>query len=289
MANADKGLQNEYDLADLNYLNKDYKAAIDKANSIVAQHAEKVKPRIYKLIGYSYAAMEDSARALQAMHRYFANESDSNYVAKDFDMMAKLYMANGARMDSASYAYERALALVQDSAELYPYYNELAQLAKEQKDFASEAKWMEQYYTGNNRATNVDLFNWALAHYRAEEYEAADRVFGMYTEKYPDQSYGFYWRARVNAARDEGMKEGLAVPHYHSLIEVLEKEDMSDNNKRWMLEAYNYLAAYETNTAKNYNEAIEYFDKVLELNPEDADAKKYKAMLEKTVSGTSSR
>jgi lipoprotein NlpI len=64
---------------------------------------------------------------------------------------------------------------------------------------------------------------------------------------------------------------------------------MTDANKRWLLEAYNYLAAYETNTEKNYEEAIEYFDKVLELNPEDAEAKKYKSMLEKNVARKDSR
>jgi tetratricopeptide (TPR) repeat protein len=289
MANADKGLQNEYDLADLSYLNKDYNAAITKANSIIQQQGEKTKPRLYKLVGYSQAALNDSAKALQAMHRYFANESDSNYVVKDYDLLAKLYLAQEGKVDSAVYAYTKAIDLVQDSTELYPYYKEVADLYKGQKDHANQAQWMERYYTGNNKATNVDLFNWALAHYMAGEYEKADAVFGRYVEKYPEQSFGYYWQARANAARDEGMKEGLAVPIYEKLIEVLQKEEPNENNNRWLTEAYNYLAAYNTNTTKDYEQAIGYFEKVLELNPDDADAQKYKTMLEKTVSGTGSR
>ena len=289
MANADKGLQNEYDLADLNYLNKDYGAAISKANSIIAQQGEKTKPRLYKLIGYSQAALKDSAKALQAMNRYFANQSDSNYVVKDYDMLAALYRSQEGKADSAIYAYTKAAALVQDSADRYPYYKEVADLYKAQKDPSNQAQWMERYYTGNNKATNVDLFNWALAHYMAGEYDRADSVFGRYVEKYPEQSFGYYWRARVNAARDEGMEDGLAVPHYQKLIEVLQQEEASENNNRWLTEAYNYLAAYNTNTTKDYDQAIGYFEKVLELNPDDADAQKYKDMLEKTVSGTDGR
>ena len=289
MANADKGPQNDYDLADLNYLNKDYTAAIAKATSIVQQQGEKTKPRLYKLIGYSHAALSDSAKALNSMQRYFEAESDSNLLAKDYEILAKLYLANGNSIDSAAYAFEQAIQLVEDTMERYPYYMNLVDLYKANKDFANEAKWMAKYYAGNPKATNVDLFNWAVAHYRAEEYVAADSVFSVYVAKYPEQSYGYYWQARVNAARDEGMKEGLAIPHYEKLIEVLQKEDMTESNKRWLLEAYNYLAAYETNTAKNYEEAIGYFEKVLELNPEDEEAKKYKAMLEKTLSGTGSR
>ncbi len=289
MANADKGLQNEYDLADLNYLNKDYGAALAKAATIIAAQGEKTKPRLYKLAGYSHAALQDSAKALQAMRQYFASESDSNYVAKDYEMLARLYLAQDNKEDSAVDAYTKAIALVQDSAELYPYYQEISELYKTKKDFANEAAWMARYYSGNSKATNVDLFNWALAHYRAAEYAKADSVFGLYVQKYPDQSFGYYWQARTNAARDEGMKEGLAAPYYQKLIEVLQKEEQNENNKRWLLEAYNYLAAYETNTEKDYEEAIGYFEKVLELNPDDADAKKYKAMLEKTLAGTGSR
>ncbi|HEV7331496.1 MAG TPA: tetratricopeptide repeat protein [Flavisolibacter sp.] len=285
MANADKGLQNDYDIADLNYLNKDYKAAIEKANSIIAQQGEKTKPRLYKLIGYSQAALSDSASALQSMHRYFKAESDSNVIAKDYEMLASLYAAKD-QTDSAAYAFSKAVTLVQDSSEVYPYYKNLVDMYKEEKDFSNEAKWAGKFYTGNPKATNVDLFNWALAHFRAEEYPAADTVFGMYVAKYPEQSFGYYWRARVNAVRDTGMKEGLAIPHYQKLVDVLQSEEPNENNKKWLLEAYNYMAAYETNTTKNYDAAINYFDKVLELNPEDADAKKYKAMLEKTVSSS---
>lgn len=285
MANADKGLQNDYDIADLNYLNKDYKAAIDKANTIIAQQGEKTKPRLFKLIGYSQAALKDSAMALQSLHRYFSAESDSNVIAKDYEMLANLYVAQG-QTDSAANAFAKAATLVQDSTETYPYYKNLVDLYKEGKDFSNEARWAGMFYTGNPKATNVDLFNWALAHYRAEEYAAADSVFGMYVQKYPEQSFGYYWQARANAARDTGMKEGLAIPHYQKLVELLQKEEPSESNKKWMMEAYNYMAAYETNTTKNYDAAINYFDKVLELNPEDADAKKYKAMLEKTASAS---
>ncbi|MDQ3279231.1 MAG: tetratricopeptide repeat protein [Bacteroidota bacterium] len=275
MANADKGLQNDYDIADLNYLNKDYKAAIDKAKSIIAQQGEKTKPRLYKLIGYSQAALADSVAALQSLHRYFAAESDSNIIAKDYEMLAGLYAAQD-KTDSVAYALEKAVSLVQDSADVYPYYKNLVDMYKEAKDFSREARWAGAFYKGNPKATNVDLFNWALAHYRAEEYAAADSVFGLYVAKYPEQSFGYYWQARANAARDTGMKEGLAIPHYRKLVELLQKEEPTESNKKWMLEAYNYMAAYETNTTKNYEAAINYFDKVLELSPQDEDAKSIK-------------
>jgi tetratricopeptide (TPR) repeat protein len=79
------------------------------------------------------------------------------------------------------------------------------------------------------------------------------------------------------------MKEGLAIPTYQKLIEVLEKDTTDANYKKWVVEAYGYLAAYETNTEKDYAEAVDYFEKVLEVDPENADAKKYIALLEKSL------
>ena len=79
------------------------------------------------------------------------------------------------------------------------------------------------------------------------------------------------------------MKDGLAIPTYHKLIEVLEKDTTDANYKKWIVEAYGYLAAYETNTEKDYAEAVDYFEKVLEVDPENADAKKYIALLEKNL------
>lgn len=287
MANADKGLQNQYDMADLHYLNKDYKKAIEKAKSIMQEQNEKTKPRLYKLVGYSYAALNDSATATQYMHHYFSNESDSNLIAKDYELMAQLQLSQN-HLDSAVMAYSSAITLLQDSMEIYKTYKQLADLYKNEKDFANEALWLGKYYTGNLRVTNVDLFNWALAHYRAEEYNKADTVFGLYVSKYPEQSFGYYWRARSNAALDKDLSQGLAVPHYKKLIDVL-NQDSTNANQNWLIEAYNYLAAYETNTEKDYEEAIGYFEKVLAIDPENEDARRYKAMLEKNVANSGSR
>jgi tetratricopeptide (TPR) repeat protein len=134
-------------------------------------------------------------------------------------------------------------------------------------------------------ASNIDLFNWGIANFKAESYVQADTVFGLYTQKYPDQAFGYYWRARTNSLRDSAMEKGLAVPHYNQLIEILEK-DTTDNktNKKWLIESYGYLAAYETNEVKDYKTAIENLKKILGIGPENKDAQQYISTLEKKIS-----
>ena len=141
----------------------------------------------------------------------------------------------------------------------------------------------------SSKATNIDLFNWGLAHYRAGEFAAADSAFGIYVSKYPEQSFGYYWQAKSRALQDKDMTLGVAVPAYQKLIEVLEKNPNDANYKKWLVEAYAYLAAYETNTQKDYAEAVNYFEKVLQVDPENADAKKYIDILEKNLDNKGSK
>jgi tetratricopeptide (TPR) repeat protein len=284
VAKSDASVQNEYDMADLLYLNKQYSAAIQKANALITTEGEKVKPRLYKLIGYSYAGEKDTAKAISYMQQYFAKEVDSNFIAKDYTSMGDFYTSQSGQDSLAMVYYGKALDKEKDSAVLYGGYKKMAQLSKDRKDYASEAQWLGKFYTGNEKASNLDLFYWGIAHYRAENYPMADSVFAMYVAKYPEQGFGYYWQAKSKALQDKEMKEGLAIPMYEKLIEVLQKDTADANYKKWMVEAYGYLAAYQVNTHKNFQAAIDYFNKLLVVDPDNADAKKYIAMLEKNLS-----
>jgi tetratricopeptide (TPR) repeat protein len=282
---SDASIQNQYDLADLLYINKQYSAAIDKANGIINSEGEKVKPRLYKLIGYSYAGQKDTAKAISYMQQYFTKEVDSNFIAKDYTSMGDFYSSQPGQDSLAIEYYTKALDKVTDSVVLYEGYKKLAQLSKERKDFAGEAKWLGKFYAGNAKASNLDLFYWGIAHYKAENYPMADSVFAMYVAKYPEQGFGYYWQAKSKALQDKDMSAGLAVPVYEKLTEVLQKDTADANYKKWMVEAYGYLAAYQVNTQKNFQAAIDYFNKLLAIDPENANAKKYIAMLEKNLAG----
>lgn len=282
---ADKTPQDDYDQTDLLYLTRQYEPAIQHAKNLINRDGDKVQARLYKLIAYSYEELKDTAAAIGFMQQYFRNEADSNFVLKDYENMATLFKATG-KPDSSMIYLEKGLSLVKDEAELYAHYQTLSRLAKQLNDNAAEAKWLGKFYAGNSKATNVHLFNWGLASYKAGQYQQADSIFGLYAEKYPEQkTYGYYWQARSNAAIDTAMTEGLAIPHYQQLVQTLDSVAApTASDKKWMIEAYNYMAAYETNTKKDYPAAIGYFKKILVIDPANETAQKYISMLEKMTS-----
>jgi tetratricopeptide (TPR) repeat protein len=287
MAKSDYDPQNEYAYTDLLYLNKQYDAAISRAQELISKGDQKSAPRLNKLIAYSYKDQHDSLTALQYMNRYFATAADSDFVQKDYEMMGEIYASLEGKKDSAGYYFQKAVSLEKDSTARIAAYLKLSELYKSLQDYSGQALWLGKYADNNPRATNVDLFNWGLAHYRAKEYPQSDSVFARYMEKYPEQTFGYYWRARSSAGIDTAMTAGLAVPHYTRLVEMLEKDTTANaTNKKWLIEAYGYLAAYKTNTQKDYAAALGYFEKVLALDPDNADVKKYIAILKKNLGGS---
>ncbi len=293
---ADRNIQQEYDYTDLLYLNKQYDSAIALAQQLITRQGENVKPRLYKLISYAKQGLQDTASAITQMQLYFQNEADSNLLVKDFETMATLFATDTAKMDSAMHYLSIAAESTEDSSDLLNYYQTLAAWARQKEDPAAEANWLGKYYLADANASNVTLFNWGLAAYKAEDYRQADTVFSLYSEKYPEQGYGYYWRARANAAIDTAMEWGLAVPHYQSLIHLLDKplDSLSASDKKWLVESYMYLASYEVNTNKDYAAAIDWFTKLLEVDPANETASQYIKILEENIkasqaSGTESK
>jgi len=281
MAVSDENIQTTYDYTDLLYLTGQYDEAIKNAKQLI-QRDPNVPPRIYKLIAYSLKENGNTEDAFDYMKIYFLKAPDSIKVVKDFAAMADLYTSKKEN-DSAALFYKKAVSMEKDSAALVNYYKKLANIFKDQKKYAEEAYWFGKYYALNNDASNVDLFNWGIAHYLSGEYLSSDSVFAVYSQKYPTQDFGYYWRARSNAAIDSAMEYGLAVPHYAKVIEIAQLDTTNATNRKHLIEAYGYLAAYEANHEKNYEIAIDYFEKLLMLDPNNNSARKYIDILKKDL------
>jgi tetratricopeptide (TPR) repeat protein len=273
MAVSDRKLQTDYDYTDLLYLTGQYEEAIKNAKQLINNEND-APPRLYKLIAYSYKEIGKTEDAFDYMKKYFAIAPDSIQIVKAFSTMADL-IASKKQNDSAIVLYMKAVSMEKDSAELVNYYKKLANIFKEEKNYTDEAYWFGKYYALRKDASNVDLFNWGIAHYLSGEYLRSDSVFAVYSEKYPTQDFGYYWRARSNAAIDTAMEDGLAVPHYIKVIEIDQQDTTNTTNRKHLIEAYGYLAAYEANHEKNYEIAIDYFEKLLMLDPDNNSARKY--------------
>ena len=282
IALSDPGVKNNYLLTDQYFVSRKYNEAISEAKKIISIESAKTKPRIYKLLAFSYDALKDGRNAEENLKLYFEKADDSLYTPDDFELMAKIAETN--KEDSmVSIWYEKALTLQPDPKKKADIVKKIIAVDKKLKLYDKQAYWFGQLRLLPAEMSNVDIFNWGVANYNAKDYVAADSVFGIYATKYPEQSFGYYWRARSNAAMDTAMETGIAIPHYENLIRVASKDSLNANNKKWLIQAYGYIAAFKVNTEKKYDDALVYYDKILQLDPGNNDAEKYKEILEKMI------
>ena len=280
IAHTDPSIEHQYMKTDLAYASGKFEDAVNGANAILQQQGEKAKPRLYKLLAYSYDGRGDSTNAFDYLNTYFAREADSNIVARDFDLKARL-LAKMGQDSVAILAWERAVALDTVASYRLEYMQQAAQLHKKNENRSGEAHWLGKIYQAKAEPNNLDIYNWGLAHYAAAEYPAADSVFGLYTAKYPDQVYGFYWRAKSRAQIDTTMEQGLAVNDYKKVAEIADTD--KEKNKSLLMQAYGYLGAYEANVTKDFAAALGWFEKILVIQPGNADAERFAGILRKWI------
>mgnify|MGYP000891139809 CR=1 FL=1 len=287
IASSDPSAEHDYMIADLMFVSHQYDAAIDNAKKILAANPTSAEPRLFKLIAYSLDAKGDSVQAREYMDKYFANQAADQQIARDYEFMGTLLLKFPGEEMAAADNLEKAVAMDTVTETKLGYISKLSALYKKLEDRSREAYWLGEAYKLQKDPTNTELFNWGMAHYFAKEYQQADSVFGVYAEKYPDQVFGYFWRARANGAIDSTMEQGLAVPHYTKLIEVAEKDTAA--NKSLLIQSHGYLAAYHANVVKDYAKAVEHLDSVLVLAPENADAKANRDILQKVVERNASK
>ena len=281
IANTDPSLQNDYYLADIYFLNSEFQKAIELANTIITKEQTKAQPRLYKLIAYSYVRSGDSAKALQYITDYFDNEDPVKVIAADFQLRAQLTEKIPGQEEGAISYYSIAAEMDTITANKANYAEAIAGLYKRKEDHSKQALWLGKVYEWKDKTNNIDLFNWGLAHYMANEFTMTDSVFAIYTTRYPEDIYGHYWRAQANASIDTAMADSLAIPFYYKVIEIGEKN--KEANKKMLLKAYGYLGGYEANITKNYPASLAWFEKYQELDKENADIAKYIEMLNKWI------
>jgi tetratricopeptide (TPR) repeat protein len=122
---------------------------------------------------------------------------------------------------------------------------------------------------GNELSVN-DYYKKGRALFDAKKWSEADLAFLKVNQMAPDFEPAYLFRARVFSNLDPDTKEGLAKPHYEKLLEKAAYDDVKYSKD--ILEAYYYLGYYYL-VNKQYCESLDYWDKMLGIDPSNEMAK----------------
>lgn len=279
---ADKGPALDYEEASLLFASGDNKGAIAKADQLLATQGENADARLYRLKAYSLDKLGDSAAAIQNMETFISKAKDEQVLSDNFLLAASLVAKFPEKQARFEEYIKMAISMDTSSKSKVDVARKAIEIFKRFPNQQKVAEWsINMLNLVKPAPSKVDIYNAGFENFKAGNYLVADSVFDIYKAKYPDEVYGHYWSFRSLSVVDSTMEQGLAIPDCQRFVELAELDKVK--NKSTLVTAYGYLAGYNANVKKDFAAAISYLDKIIEIDPANADAVKNREILQKAM------
>jgi tetratricopeptide (TPR) repeat protein len=282
--------------------NKQYADAVKEYEELKAKNFSNLY--MDRIAGYAYAEMGDKndkeayVKGLKAINEFFAKApANFKFLASDYKYRSILYAKTGNDAEAQA-ALNKAKEM--DPSLAGDIYTEMASVAYKNKKYDKVIEILEIKKKENPASmTNNDYFNLGRAAYNIgtsklneainnkdkkkvaqQEAEAmpflnlADTSFGSLIALNPNWPVAYLWKGRARASIDYKNEKWLAKDAYEKVLSVIKPEEMNGTYKKEAVEAYEYLGFYYV-TLKDKTKSDEVWNKVKELDPENAKAKAY--------------
>ena len=123
----------------------------------------------------------------------------------------------------------------------------------------------------SGKGTVNDYYSIGRAYYYSKRFINADSSFSKIVAAQPDlRALGYLWKAKANVQTDPENKQWKSKDLYETFIAKVKPEE-TERNKKDLIDAYNYLAAYHA-SKKDCAATKACLLKVKELDPANAQA-----------------
>ena len=289
------------DIARYKFLAQDYEGAITYLDQLKGKVNNPIIDRMY---GWANTALGKNQEAVQSLSK-FISEAPQKVIYDDYKYLGRAYGKLGTpEGDSLSIVNLEKAAPLDTTDNLY---REIAKTYYDSKKYDKAADYYAKTIKNDKKPLNNDYLFKGLANYqqgfrvgrdttaapmdtaqirqgRELYFLRADSAFAemaQQVEKTAGETYplAYYYRAQSNYYAYPSaisLANGTAVPLYEKFIEMANAETDAAKKQSYLknlITSYKFLASYNL-AKKNDEKAKEYFNKILELDPNDADVKK---------------
>lgn len=282
ISNSDQDIQHEHLYAQLCWARKDFDCAINRAEKVVSAMGERTKPKVLKLLADSYFQKGDYANAKKYMDWFLKREKKEDITSNDYKLLADILAKSGGTGDEVMEAYMKGAALDSLLTSKVDFLKKGAEAFKAAGDRVREGDIRSEIIRlkGANSGQR-DYFDAGFAYYQGNSLDKSRALFNTYTEKWPQETFGWQMLFTIGRVEDSTMEKGLAVDPGLKYLEVLEKD--TAKNKKSILSTAGYLAQYYANIAKDKVKAVEFLKKMLLFDPANEAILKNIQQLEKAM------
>lgn len=276
LANTDDNPRNCYLRASILYAQALFADAVKKADECIGSSSTPY-PKLFGIKAYAYNKLNDSINAKASFEKYFQLADTSIIGMGDYSTYASLLLKFPGNDSIAGSYVDKAVALDTLEANKVTYLKAMAANYETQKKFKEAAVWYNKVVNVKKAPGKVDLYNAGYNYFRTGKYDAAINIFTLFSQKFPEDAFGYYMVAKSKWGIDSLMAQAAANADFEKTIAV----GMTDSvkYKPQIIGSYKYFVAYYANIKKDNATAIEYCDKILALDPSDAEAINNKAAL----------
>lgn len=270
LANSDNDPKACYYRASIKYAQGLFNEAITKANECIATEGTNAYPNLYGIKAYAYNKLNDTANAKASFEEFFKRQTPDKIGSGDYSTYATILLKFPGNEATAGSLVDKAVMLDSVEANKVTYLKAMALAYDNQKKYKEAGDWYNKVLTIKKNPTNVDLYNAGYGYFRAGDFPASIVIFNKYTEKYPEDAFGYYMVGKANAGIDTTGVLGLAVPAYQKTVDLGEAAVDKAKVKAQLIGAYKFFIEYYYNVKKDQAKSLEYVDKALLVDPTDA-------------------
>ena len=269
ISSTDPSPENQYFLAQTQFVQKKFPEAINTAKTIISQTNNNPNPRVYRLLTYSYMSTKDTATACQYSNEFFAKAKEEDTRGEDY--LAHAYACGKGNPDIILADITKAVQLDSVLSRQVKLLDDAAKDAKANNQRVLEAYLNRMSYQLRGTQTSpTELINGvAVPFFFGGAYSQADSAAKAYSALAPDSIYGYYWSALALNAIDTSMEQGLAMPDFQKTLDLAEKD--KERFKSMGVRAATTLAIYNYNVKNEKDSALAYAERGLVLDPENAN------------------
>lgn len=259
------------------FYNKNFEKSAEIAIEVLKKNPKNFVMR--RLLMYDAVELKKYNLAIDYANSFMNEGKDAKYIYLDYMYYGRLLSSIGEK-EKAYQQLEKALEIDPSKVEMY---KELGDMYEQDHDYKNAIRQYTNFIEkGEDKVTLGDYYSLGRLNYSAagdtsaayvadkDKYiAAADSAFAMVAERAPDNYLGYFWSARTNSLKDPESSLGLAKPYYEKVVEILTDKGTNPNQ---LIEAYSYLGYFHYIKGQ-LAESIPYWEKILQINPDNAVAK----------------
>ena len=219
--------------------------------------------------GDTINAMTAFGNSKTAFEMYFQKQKPAKIGPTDNETYAKVLLKFPGNEVLAGTLIEKAVELDTTEAGKVALLKSVALSYEARNLYGDAADWYKKVLYIKKSPSKTDLYNAGYGYYRIGKYLPAIEIFDLYTQKFPDDIFGYYMMGKSFWGIDTIMVHGLANPSFEKALLVGEAYPDKSKIIPNLMGTYNYLIAYAANIEKNKELALSYSDKALLVDPTD--------------------